>query len=560
MASEIRVNQIQSRTGVSTVSFTDTGPVISGVTTVQGTLTVDGGVTADITSSGTSTFGNTVVGGGTTELIVNGDARITGILTVGQSSITLDGTTNNITLGDGNINIGSTTLITPTQFNTTGVGAELNATGTGVTWSPSGPYVGAGGTDWFDYSQGAAYVGLDTSIVLTNGATYGKLYGRSPATVTTQAEAGKFWIIYVKQSDGSPAPPSSDISVEPIAGWKFQLPYPATKGDNFNFNLADAIESFGSPIVPSSGTYYLGWAHSEAEGEGTTSGDWWSDDDADSMTAGNGSIYWSQNYGNVGAGISYTSWTGSSRGGGIHFRFETLPKIDLKGTTLVSPNIVDPVFVGTPTLDGQSMVGGQLVYSTSWNENVTTVEYTEAQFMDSIYMVSYSLSGSPGWDSCYMQFLNYNGTAYTGDNDYNSTSNWAETGSDSAETLHSTTYSGFEPGLWLSGNGTSYWHQGIYWIIPGAIRNNLGGSTYDPSKAASDAGGPYTPSIMVRGQSFLYRDGANVGYYRENGGGIYTNNDTSVSGFRLIGANSSHTIGTGSSNGWLSVWRFKRRV
>ena len=26
MASEIRVNQIQSRTGVSTISFTDTGP------------------------------------------------------------------------------------------------------------------------------------------------------------------------------------------------------------------------------------------------------------------------------------------------------------------------------------------------------------------------------------------------------------------------------------------------------------------------------------------------------------------------------------------------------
>ena len=79
-------------------------------------------------------------------------------------------------------------------------------------------------------------------------------------------------------------------------------------------------------------------------------------------------------------------------------------------------------------------------------------------------------------------------------------------------------------------------------------------------KDANDAGGPYTPSIMVRGQSFLYRDGTNVGFYRENGGGIYTNADTSVSGFRLIGANSDHTIGTGSSNGWLSVWRFKRRV
>lgn len=549
MASEIRVNQIQNRTGLSTVTFTDTGPVIAGVTTLANVVV--GGATTQLVVTGDATL--------TGDLKVSGDARVVGVLTVGQSSITLDGATNNITLGDGNISIGSTTLITPTQVTATGVGAALNITGTGVTWSPSGPYVGAGGTDWFDYSHAAAYVGLDTSIVLTNGATYGKLYGRSPATVTTQAEAGKFWIIYVKQSDGSPAPPSSDLSVEPIAGWKFQLPYPATKGDNFNFNLADAIESFGSPTVPSSGTYYLGWAHSAAEGEGTTNGDWWSDDDGSSKTAGNGSIYWRANYGNVGAGISYTSWSGASTAGGIHFRFETLPKIDLKGTTLVSPNIVDPVFMGTPTLDGQSMVGGQLVYSTSWNENTTTVEYTESQFMDSIYMVSYALSGSPGWDTTYMQFLNFNGTAFTGATDYSSTSEWLEQASTSSSLNHST-YANFQPGLWLSGNGEEYWHNGIYWIIPGAIRNNLGGSSYNPAVAANDAGGPFTPSIMVRGESYLYRDGSSPGYYREEGGGVYTNADTSISGFRLIGADGSHTIGTGSSNGWLSVWRFKRRV
>ena len=553
MASEIRVNQIQNRTGLSTVTFTDTGPVIAGVTTT------DSLVVSNITTLSTG-IGTVRVGTGVTTLIVDGDARVTGVLTIGQSSITLDGATNNITLGDGNISIGSTTLITPTQVTATGVGAALNTTGTGVTWSPSGPYVGAGGTDWFDYSRGASYLGLDTSIVLTNGDTYGKIYGRSPATVTTQAEAGKFWILYIKQSDGSPAPPSSSLSVEPIAGWKFQLPYPATKGDNFNFNLADAIESFGSPTVPSSGTYYIGWAHSAAEGEGTTNGDWWSDDDATSKSAGNGSVYWRANRGNVGAGISYAGgWSGSSTAGGMHFRFETLPKIDLKGTTLVSPNIVDPVFMGAPTLDGQSMVGGQLVYSTSWNENTTTVEYTESQFMDSIYMVSYALSGSPGWATTYMQFLSYSGSAYTGANDYSSTSEWLEQGSTSSSLNHSS-YANFQPGLWLSGNGEEYWHNGIYWIIPGAIRNNLGGSSYNPAVAANDAGGPFTPSIMVRGESYLYRDGSSPGYYREEGGGVYTNADTSISGFRLIGANASHTIGTGSSNGWVSVWRFKRRV
>ena len=54
MASEIRVNQITSRTGVSTVSFTDSGPVISGVTTVQGSLNVTDGITGNVTGDVTA--------------------------------------------------------------------------------------------------------------------------------------------------------------------------------------------------------------------------------------------------------------------------------------------------------------------------------------------------------------------------------------------------------------------------------------------------------------------------------------------------------------------------
>jgi hypothetical protein len=54
MASEIRVNQITSRTGVSTVSFTDSGPVISGVTTVQGSLNVTDGITSNVTGDVTA--------------------------------------------------------------------------------------------------------------------------------------------------------------------------------------------------------------------------------------------------------------------------------------------------------------------------------------------------------------------------------------------------------------------------------------------------------------------------------------------------------------------------
>jgi hypothetical protein len=55
----------------------------------------------NINSSGISTLNNVVVGGATTALIVSGNARITGILTIGTSSITLDGTTDKITVGSG---------------------------------------------------------------------------------------------------------------------------------------------------------------------------------------------------------------------------------------------------------------------------------------------------------------------------------------------------------------------------------------------------------------------------------------------------------------------------
>ena len=57
MASEIRVNSIHSRTGLSTVSLTDTGAVLSGVvtaTTFSGPLT--GNVTGNVTSTGPSSF------------------------------------------------------------------------------------------------------------------------------------------------------------------------------------------------------------------------------------------------------------------------------------------------------------------------------------------------------------------------------------------------------------------------------------------------------------------------------------------------------------------------
>ena len=67
---------------------------------VTGTARVTSGLEAgSVFSSGVSTFSDVVIGGATTELVVTGDARITGILTIGTSSITIDGIRNEIKIG-----------------------------------------------------------------------------------------------------------------------------------------------------------------------------------------------------------------------------------------------------------------------------------------------------------------------------------------------------------------------------------------------------------------------------------------------------------------------------
>ena len=96
-------------------------------TTITGTS-----FTNQLNVSGISTLGNTVVGGATTQLIVNGNARITGILTIGTSSITFNGSNDSVTIGTGVTIFGNTGIISATEFR--GNGASL----TGVQPFPSG--------------------------------------------------------------------------------------------------------------------------------------------------------------------------------------------------------------------------------------------------------------------------------------------------------------------------------------------------------------------------------------------------------------------------------------
>ena len=66
------------------------------------TININGTISG-INVSGVSTIGNVVVGGATTDLVVTGDARVTGILTVGTASVTLNGN-NGVVSGINTVN------------------------------------------------------------------------------------------------------------------------------------------------------------------------------------------------------------------------------------------------------------------------------------------------------------------------------------------------------------------------------------------------------------------------------------------------------------------------
>ena len=90
------------------------GDVVEAIVYLQTSLYTLGAFANDLTIlgnatvAGITTLGGTVkVGVGTTALIVEGDARITGILTIGTSSVTIDGVNNEIKIGTG-VTISST--------------------------------------------------------------------------------------------------------------------------------------------------------------------------------------------------------------------------------------------------------------------------------------------------------------------------------------------------------------------------------------------------------------------------------------------------------------------
>jgi hypothetical protein len=136
------------------------------------------------TSSGIHTLSN--VGIGTTNptetLTVVGDARVTGILTIGTASITLDGSSNTITVGSGVTIDGSTGIIEATSLVvggttltgaavtsiTAGSGISINQSTGNVTITATGGGGGGGGESYWSLTSVGIHTLSNVGIGTTN--------------------------------------------------------------------------------------------------------------------------------------------------------------------------------------------------------------------------------------------------------------------------------------------------------------------------------------------------------------------------------------------------------
>ena len=99
----------------------------------------------NIANAGIITAGNVTIGAATTDLIVNGDARITGILTIGTSSLKLDGPNNLVNVGTA-LTLGHTQGLQFHTQNLHSAGFEVNqinvsGVATAATFKGDGDFV-----------------------------------------------------------------------------------------------------------------------------------------------------------------------------------------------------------------------------------------------------------------------------------------------------------------------------------------------------------------------------------------------------------------------------------
>ena len=128
-----------SSTGMSVGFITATAASFTGNVTVGGTITYEDVTNVDSLGLGTFRSGVEVfTGTATTALMVEGDARITGILTIGTASVTIDGDNNEVSVGI--VTITNTSVII-------GDNVTIDTGASGINSAPNVFYVAKDGSD-----------------------------------------------------------------------------------------------------------------------------------------------------------------------------------------------------------------------------------------------------------------------------------------------------------------------------------------------------------------------------------------------------------------------------
>ena len=129
MASEIRVNKIANRAGLSTVQYTDTGIIVSGIVT----CTEVSGLNA-LNIAGVSTFASPLDING--DIDVDGHTNLDNLSVAGVSTFTGAVNTTNVVIGDflnvgSNIKLGNAGVVTATSYR--GDGSQLTGIVAGLS-------------------------------------------------------------------------------------------------------------------------------------------------------------------------------------------------------------------------------------------------------------------------------------------------------------------------------------------------------------------------------------------------------------------------------------------
>ena len=130
-----------SVTGLGTIHFDDVTHVDStGISTFQDGINVTGGGVGIGTTNRRHALVVGNPGAAGTSVLIHGDTRIVGVLTVGSGSVTIDGINNKINIGDEDV------LITNSSI-TIGDNVSIAATATGINSAPNVYYVAKDGSD-----------------------------------------------------------------------------------------------------------------------------------------------------------------------------------------------------------------------------------------------------------------------------------------------------------------------------------------------------------------------------------------------------------------------------